>query len=113
VDLLLSGMQPGGQVRERAPDGAVLKYNYNPAVSDTLTTAARDFGPSSSGASNGKGSGASNGGSTSAKAARAAAAAALSAAEGAAAAAPRTQLPRGPAGESAEADALAGEWVRE
>ncbi|KAI8470498.1 MAG: hypothetical protein J3K34DRAFT_385264 [Monoraphidium minutum] len=32
VDAMLAGQHPGGQARERAADGSVLKYNYNPSI---------------------------------------------------------------------------------
>lgn len=36
VDVLLAGGDAGGQVRERAADGTILKYNYNPAISGAI-----------------------------------------------------------------------------
>lgn len=33
VDLLLAGGVAGGQVRERATDGTILRYSYNPVRS--------------------------------------------------------------------------------
>lgn len=41
VDLILSGSEPGGQVRERAADGSLLKYNYNPHISGAITSTSR------------------------------------------------------------------------
>jgi hypothetical protein len=35
VDAMLAGQHPGGQSRERAADGTILKYNYNPAIPST------------------------------------------------------------------------------
>ncbi|KXZ55595.1 hypothetical protein GPECTOR_2g1145 [Gonium pectorale] len=41
VDVVLAGGDAGGQVRERANDGTILKYNYNPAISGVIRGAAR------------------------------------------------------------------------
>ena len=46
VDAMLAGRHPGGQARERAPDGTILRYNYNPAI------------PAGAGSRGGKGAGA-------------------------------------------------------
>jgi hypothetical protein len=43
VDAMLAGQHPGGQARERAPDGTILRYNYNPAIPGG-TTGARGGG---------------------------------------------------------------------
>jgi hypothetical protein len=32
VDAMLAGQHPGGQARERAADGSILRYNYNPSI---------------------------------------------------------------------------------
>ncbi|KAG2434063.1 hypothetical protein HXX76_007791 [Chlamydomonas incerta] len=38
VDMVLAGGESGGQVREKAADGTILKYNYNPAISGVIRT---------------------------------------------------------------------------
>ncbi|GLC40671.1 hypothetical protein PLESTM_001099900 [Pleodorina starrii] len=50
VDVVLAGGDAGGQVRERAADGTVLKYNYNPAISGVIRGAARSSTPAAPGA---------------------------------------------------------------
>ncbi|KAG2501552.1 hypothetical protein HYH03_000059 [Edaphochlamys debaryana] len=44
VDVVLAGGDAGGQVRERAADGTLLKYNYNPAISGAIRGATRPTG---------------------------------------------------------------------
>eukprot|EP00798_Chlamydomonas_sp_ICE-L_P015281 gene15281-21364_t len=43
VDLILSGGTAGGQVRERAADGSILKYNFNNIITGALQNPAKDF----------------------------------------------------------------------
>ncbi|PNW72226.1 hypothetical protein CHLRE_16g676850v5 [Chlamydomonas reinhardtii] len=71
VDMVLAGGESGGQVREKAADGTILKYNYNPAISGVIRTSS---GPAMAGPRGGGGGGGAGAGAGTAGAAGAAAA---------------------------------------
>ena len=69
--MVLAGGESGGQVREKAADGTILKYNYNPAISGVIRTSS---GPAMAGPRGGGGGGGAGAGAGTAGAAGAAAA---------------------------------------
>jgi hypothetical protein len=50
VDALLAGQNPGGQMRERAPDGSILKYSYSRGAAASAANDGRKSSSSSSSA---------------------------------------------------------------
>ncbi|MEW5319085.1 MAG: hypothetical protein WDW38_010256 [Sanguina aurantia] len=54
VDILLAGGEAGGQVRERAADGSILKYHFNPSISGAMKGNKQGNGPSAGSSSQGQ-----------------------------------------------------------